>query len=45
MFVTALKKSCLASAVALGSDIKKISWLMSNQARAAWVCYSIPVTI
>jgi hypothetical protein len=34
MFVTALKKSCLASAIALGSDIKKISWLLSNHVRA-----------
>jgi hypothetical protein len=34
MFETALKKSCLTSAIALGDDIKKVSWLMSNQARA-----------
>lgn len=34
MFVKALEKSCLASAKALGDDIKKISWLLSNQNRA-----------
>lgn len=34
MFVKALEKSCLSSARALGNDIKKISWLMSNQARS-----------
>ncbi|MBB5261534.1 hypothetical protein HNP83_006261 [Rhizobium leguminosarum] len=33
MFVAALKKSCLNSAKSLGTDIKKISWLMSNQSR------------
>jgi hypothetical protein len=33
MFRKALLESCLESAKALGPDLKKISWLMSNQPR------------
>jgi hypothetical protein len=33
-FAEALRNACLASAHALGADIKKLSWLMSNQPKA-----------
>lgn len=33
-FTQALHAACLASAKALGEDIKKLSWLLSNQSPA-----------